>query len=156
MNSSTARSAAVAQALPASRALLGVIARSLAPVMDVVTLPQFRVLVVLSDHGPLRMSDVSAKVGANPSSFSRFADRMVTAGLIVREQSSTNRREVIVSLSELGRSVHDSVTRVRESELAALMGSLPEAEQEAVKKGFGLFARAAGEPSTDELLVLGL
>lgn len=51
----TADSDAVVETLTASRALLGVIARSLATVMDTVTLPQFRVLVVLSDFGPLRM-----------------------------------------------------------------------------------------------------
>ncbi len=72
----------VDKSLTASRALLGVIARSLAPVMDAVTLPQFRVLVVLSNFGPLRMGELALHLGANQSSFSRFADRMVTGGLI--------------------------------------------------------------------------
>ena len=78
----------VDKALTASRALLGVIARSLAPVMDAVTLPQFRVLVVLSNFGPLRMGELAQHLGANQSSFSRFADRMVAGGLIASSAST--------------------------------------------------------------------
>ncbi|NVM96953.1 MarR family winged helix-turn-helix transcriptional regulator [Arthrobacter wenxiniae] len=152
----TAASDAVVETLTASRALLGVIARSLATVMDTVTLPQFRVLVVLSDLGPLRMGELSEKLGANQSSFSRFADRMVTAGLIARQPAATNRREVIISLTELGRKIHHAVTEARRAEIAALLGTLSPAERAAVKAGFEIFASAAGEPPAADLMIVGL
>ncbi|WP_288027633.1 MarR family transcriptional regulator [Arthrobacter sp.] len=152
----TADSDAVVETLTASRALLGVIARSLATVMDTVTLPQFRVLVVLSDFGPLRMGELSEKLGANQSSFSRFADRMVTAGLIARRAAATNRREVIISLTELGTSIHHTVTEARRAEIAALLETLSPAEREAVKTGFEIFASAAGEPPAADLMIVGL
>ncbi|MCU6479670.1 DNA-binding MarR family transcriptional regulator [Arthrobacter silviterrae] len=147
---------AIVETLTASRALLGVIARSLATVMDTVTLPQFRVLVVLSDFGPLRMGELSEKLGANQSSFSRFADRMVTAGLISRQVGTTNRREVIISLTNHGRDIHDTVTEARRAEIAALLGTLSPAEREAVKTGFEIFAGAAGEPPAADLMIVGL
>jgi DNA-binding MarR family transcriptional regulator len=152
----TAPGDAVIETLTASRALLGVIARSLATVMDTVTLPQFRVLVVLSDFGPLRMGELSEKLGANQSSFSRFADRMVTAGLIARHTSTANRREVIMSLTDHGRDIHNTVTEARREEIAALLGTLSPAEREAVKTGFEVFARAAGEPTAADLMIVGL
>jgi DNA-binding MarR family transcriptional regulator len=160
MNSSTppsaAPGAAVAATLTASRGLLGVIARSLAPVMDTVTLPQFRVLVVLSNFGSLRMGELAGKLGANQSTFSRFADRMVTAGLITREASFTNRREVIMSLTDHGREIHHSVTKARQDEITKILDSLTAQERETVMAGFEVFSRAAGEPPADELMVLGL
>lgn len=147
---------AVEAALTASRALLGVIARSLAPVMDSVTLPQFRVLVVLSNFGPLRMGEVANRLGANQSSFSRFADRMVAGGLIARSASPDSRREVIISLTEEGSRVYAEVTQARRRELSRVLGTLPGPDLEAVRAGFELFARAAGEPSADETLILGI
>ncbi|TDW28744.1 MarR family winged helix-turn-helix transcriptional regulator [Cryobacterium psychrophilum] len=143
-------------ALTASRALLGVIARSLAPVMDTVTLPQFRVLVVLSNFGSLRMGQLALHVGANQSSFSRFADRMVAAGLISRSTSPDNRREVIISLTDDGARVYDEVTDARRKEISLVLEKLSGAELDTVRAGFDVFARAAGEPSADATLILGI
>jgi DNA-binding MarR family transcriptional regulator len=150
------RDAAIEGTLTASRALLGVIARSLAPVMDTVTLPQFRVLVVLSNFGPLRMGEVAHRLGANQSSFSRFADRMVAVGLIARSASPGSRREVIVSLTEDGARVYNEVTDARRREISRLLATLSGPDLEAVRTGFEIFARAAGEPSADETLILGI
>ncbi len=142
--------------LTASRALLGVIARSLAPVMDSVTLPQFRVLVVLSNFGALRMGDLALHLGANQSTFSRFADRMVAGGLISRSPSPENRREVIISLTDEGSRVYLDVTMARRQEISDVLGRLSAEEQETVLAGFDVFARAAGEPGADETLILGI
>lgn len=150
------RDAAVVSTLTASRALLGVIARSLAPVMDTVTLPQFRVLVVLSNFGPLRMGEVAHHLAANQSSFSRFADRMVAGGLIARSASPGSRREVIVSLTEDGARVYAQVTEARRREIARVLETLSGPDLEAVRNGFEIFSRAAGEPSAGETLILGI
>ncbi len=150
------RDAVLDGALTASRALLGVIARSLAPVMDMVTLPQFRVLVVLSNFGPLRMGQLALHLGANQSSFSRFADRMVAGGLISRSTSRDNRREVIISLTEEGSRVYADVTDARRKEISLVLEKLSAADLDAVRSGFEVFARAAGEPSADETLILGI
>ncbi|MET3809104.1 MarR family transcriptional regulator [Arthrobacter sp. UYEF3] len=148
--------AALEGTLIASRALLGVIARSLAPVMDTVTLPQFRVLVVLSNFGPQRMGELALHLGANQSSFSRFADRMVTGGLIARSASPDSRREVIIALTEVGERVYAEVTSARRREITEVLEKLSATDLDAVQAGFEIFARAAGEPSPDETLILGI
>ena len=62
--------------LTASRALLAVVARSVAPVLDEVTVPQFRVLVILSSaEEPLRHGDLADALGLHSSTFTRTADR---------------------------------------------------------------------------------
>ncbi len=124
--------------------------------MDSVTLPQFRVLVVLSNFGALRMGDLALHLGANQSSFSRFADRMVAGGLISRSPSLENRREVIISLTDQGSRVYLDVTLARRQEISDVLGRLSAEEQETVLAGFDVFARAAGEPGADETLILGI
>ena len=117
---------------------------------------QFRVLVVLSNFGPLRMGELAQHVGANQSSFSRFADRMVAGGLIARSASPDNRREVIISLTEEGAKVYAEVTGARKREIAVVLEKLSEPDLDAVLAGFEVFARAAGEPSADDTLILGI
>ena len=85
---------AAAEVLTASRALLGVIARSVAPVLDRVTVPQFRVLVLLStSDGPVRSGDLAAALGVHPSTFTRNADRLVSCrlGAACRESRQPSR-----------------------------------------------------------------
>ena len=71
----------------ASRALLGIIARSMLPALEDVSLPQFRVLVLLSSAGALRMGALAERLGVTVSTFSRTADRLVTGGWATREEA---------------------------------------------------------------------
>ena len=148
-----ARLDVVSATLTASRALVGVIARSLAPLADSVTMPQFRALVVLSNRGPMRAGDLAEHLGANQSSFTRLADRMVAGALITRSTGTVDRREVIIEPTERGARVVADVTAARRREIAAVLDRLTATEQDAVRAGFELFASAAGEPSADQFLV---
>ena len=141
--------------LTASRALVGVIARSLAAPADAVTTPQLRVLVVLSNHGPMRAGDLAEHVGANQSSFTRLADRMVTGGLVTRSTGTADRREVIIAPTAHGAEVVAEITAARRREIDLVLARLTAAEQETVRAGFQPFADAAGEPAADDLLLLG-
>ena len=149
-------SKAVEGTLVASRALLGVIARSLAGIGDAVTLPQFRVLVLLSSRGPARMGDLAQWLGVHQSSFSRTAERMEGAGLIIREQSPESRREVRVSATSEGLRIVEEVTGARRREIACILAQLEPHDREKVAVGLELFSRAAGEPSAAESLLLGI
>ena len=66
--------------LDASRVLVAVAARSLAAAPSDVTLPQYRVLVVLATRGPQRPSDLAAELGVAASSITRMCDRLVVRG----------------------------------------------------------------------------
>ena len=156
MHGTAANNEALERTLTASRALLGLVARSLAGVSDAVTLPQFRVLVLLATRGPARMGDLAQLLGVHQSSFSRTADRLEAAGLLVREQSPGSRREVVVSATGRGLQVVEDVTEARRREIAQVLAGLSPREQEKVAAGFELFALAAGEPSAAESLLLGI
>lgn len=142
--------------LHASRALLGVVARSIAPALDHVTLPQFRVLVVLTTTGPLRMGALAERMGAQPSTFSRTVDRMVANGWLSRAVNEGSRREILVDATSEGRQLVDGVTERRRDELRRILAALTEPEQRQIEVALNAFTSAAGEPHPATLLTLGL
>src|SRR3982750_905116 len=103
------REDAVKALMLASRAFVGLTARSLAGVEGDVTLPQFRALVVLAVRGPQRSIDIAEELRVNPSTGTRMLDRLIRKGLVRRMRSSTDRRVVRVRLTTAG---HDIVEHV--------------------------------------------
>ena len=143
--------------LTASRALLGVVARSVAPVLDRITVPQFRVLVILSSAPQgVRNSDLAAALGVHPSTFTRTADRLVAGGWVSRSENPDNRRETLVVLTPEGRSLVDQVTRRRRTEIATILGRLDADQRDLVLRAMTVFAQASGEPAAEDLQALGL
>lgn len=142
--------------LVASRALLGVVARSLSEALEMVSLPQFRVLVILASSGPLRMGALAARAHTVPSTFSRSVDRMVAGGWVRRSVSPDSRREVLIELTASGQHLVEHVTERRRDEIAAILERMSPTERAAVSSAFALFAGAAGEPPVEDLLALGL
>ena len=146
-----------AAVLTASRALLAVVARSIAPELDRVTVPQFRVLVVLSTAAePVRNRDLAEALGVHPSTFTRNADRLVAGGWVRRTQNPDNRREILVSLTPAGRRVVDRVTARRRDEIREILGRLAASERQLVLEALSAFARAAGEPDVGDLAEFSL
>ncbi|MEP6843308.1 MAG: MarR family transcriptional regulator [Pseudolysinimonas sp.] len=157
MSSKQAASSDVTDAtLVASRAMLGVIARSVAGALDDVTLPQFRVLVLLSSSGPLRTGVLAERLGVNPSTFSRSLDRMVSGGWVDRLPNPDSRREVIIDLTDKGRELVVTVSDRRRREYRRILSRLSQDEQQSIMRALELFNAAAGEPSVEDLLTLGL
>lgn len=143
-------------AVVASRSMLAVVARTIGPALEQVSLPQFRVLVVLVGAGPHRVGDLATRLGAVVSTFSRTIDRMESAGWVTRTASPDSRREVIVEVTPAGRALVEQVTDARRTELAGIMAKIPEERRHAVTQAFADFALAAGEPAMEDLLPLGV
>jgi DNA-binding MarR family transcriptional regulator len=131
--------------LSASRALVGVAARSLADVADDVTLPQYRALVVLCGRGPVSMSGLADELGAAPSTVTRLCDRLVRKGLATRTHPPESRREVVAVVTEQGRDLVDQVTKRRRREIARIVEHVPAQRRAPMVRALRAFAEAAGE-----------
>lgn len=142
--------------LRASRALLAIVARSIAPVLEELTLSQFRVLVLLDTRGPTRVGTLAAQLEVHPSTFSRALDRLEAAGWVARAANADSRREVLVSITGAGSVLVGEVSAKRRAELDRVVAALPGDERDQVLRALAVFADAAGEPSTSDLLVLGM
>lgn len=130
--------------LIASRALVGVAARSLADV-DEITLPQWRALVVLSSRPGSTVSDLAEALDVHPSTATRLCDRLVRKRLVRRTRGTVDRRSTQLHLTAGGRRLVDRVTARRRRDLAAIVSGMPEAARTGALDVLGAFAEAAGE-----------
>jgi DNA-binding MarR family transcriptional regulator len=129
----------------ATRMLAGVALRSLDALDAAVTLPQFRLLAVLADLGPVPSGQAARTLGLDPSTVTRLADRMVSAGHVARGTDPRHRGVVTLALTPSGRDLVAAADAWRRRELAQVMARLTPAEQAAVTTALGLLVRAAGD-----------
>jgi len=98
-----------------------------------IVLQEWRVLAALTAHGGQRLSDLAGLTSIDLSTLSRLVGRMVRAGLLSRERTDGDRREVAVALTDKGQRVTRAIVPVaRRYERQALCGFRP-MEQEALK-----------------------
>jgi DNA-binding MarR family transcriptional regulator len=135
--------------LVASRALVGVAARSLAGTEDTVTLVQYRALVLLAARGEMNVGGLAEALDVHQSTATRLCDRLVARGLVDRVHSPRNRRSVVLSLTREGKALIRSVTARRRAELDRIVDRLTAKQRAAVNDAFMLFADAAGEVPDD-------
>jgi DNA-binding MarR family transcriptional regulator len=129
----------------ATRVLAGVALRSLDVLDGAVTLPQFRILAVLSELGRARPAQIARALGIEASTAARFADRMVAAGYASREDEPDRHGPAILELSEPGEALVGRVTAWRERELARIAGRLPAAERTILTHALSQLVEVAGE-----------
>src|SRR4051812_30271079 len=141
---------AVQALMLASRAFVGLTARSLAGLDGDVTLPQFRALVVLAVRGPQRSVDIAEELQVNPSTGTRMCDRLVRKGLVRRIRSVSDRRVVRLRLTGAGHDIVEQVMSRRREELERLVAATAELWQPVVTQALCAFAEAAGEPDEQD------
>ncbi|MFI6943660.1 MarR family winged helix-turn-helix transcriptional regulator [Streptomyces sp. NPDC050418] len=139
--------AAVTRAvLTASRLLVAVSARSLAVVEGQVTLPQFRMLVVLSTRGETKLVELADLLQVAPSTAMRMVDRLIATGFADRQINPGNRRETLLRLTAEGRRIVEDVTAVRRREIAAIVERMPADRRVDLVAALDAFTEAGGEP----------
>lgn len=132
--------------LTASRVMVAVSTRSLEAVQHLVTIPQFRALVVLENNDGTNLGGLAQLLDVNASTAVRMMDRLVSAGLVTREDNPASRREVVLGLTPAGRRVVRRVTAARRIQIARIVQAMPTARRGQLVLALRAFAAAAGEP----------
>ncbi len=142
------QSAEIDAVLAAARVLVDVVAASIADVE--VTLPQFRILLMVATQGPLNLSAVAEGLDVHPSNATRACDRLVGDGLLDRREPESDRRHVEITLTDDGQRLVDSVMRRRRRAVAGVLSRMPTASRVALGPALEAFADAADHlPSGD-------
>jgi len=68
-----------------------------------ITMPQFKIMIILFVRGAIRMSDLASGLGITLATATGLVDRLVEREFVVRESLSDDRRVVLCRLSEAGR-----------------------------------------------------
>lgn len=129
--------------LLASRALVGVAARSLAGID--VTLPQYRALVVVGTRPAVPVGDLAVALDVHPTTATRMCDRLVSKRLVRRVHAPGDRRTVELHLTAAGRRLLGRVVDRRRRDLAAIVDRLGPAGAADAVAALRDFAEAAGE-----------
>ncbi|GAA2135398.1 MarR family winged helix-turn-helix transcriptional regulator [Kitasatospora kazusensis] len=135
----------------ATRDLIGVALRSLETLEGEVSLPQFRLLLVLGDLGRCPSSRVAHALGLGASSVTRLADRLFASGHVNRGTDPHHRSVVTLELSPSGAQLVERVLRWRHQELERVLRRLEPSERAATAAGLRAFHTVLGEAYTAEL-----
>ena len=136
--------AALDALLLASRAVVGIAARTLPEWADV-SLVQFRALVLLERDGPLKPGTLAEQLDVSPSTVTGLCDRLVARNLVARSLGSESRREVMVELTPTGKALVDSAIAARRLEMARILERIPAKQLQGMTKALNAIAEAAGE-----------
>lgn len=136
---------AAAAFLTASRALLGMSLRSVAAAPVPLTVPQHRLLVLVSSKGPRRIGTLAEDLGVNQSNASRLVARLVDQGLVERITDPADGRVSLVKVTAAARRVLDVVTEHRMRELRAVVAAMPPQSWGLAVQVLREFNAAAGE-----------
>jgi DNA-binding MarR family transcriptional regulator len=131
--------------LAATRVLVAVSLRSLAMASETVTLPQFRLLVLLDSRGETNLVTLADLLAVNSSTTLRMAGRLAGRGLVSRRVNPDSRREVLLRLTEAGHRVVAEVTARRREEITAIVARMPARSRAGLVKAMRAFAAAGGE-----------
>jgi DNA-binding MarR family transcriptional regulator len=93
-----------------------------------ITATQLNVLKLLVEIDDLSLSELSRRLAARNSTVTGIIDRMVTAGLVHREQSHEDRRVWRIRITGRGRAIARDIEVAPWDLLRAALRALPEAE----------------------------
>jgi DNA-binding MarR family transcriptional regulator len=110
-----------------------------------ITEEQYGLLRQLAKAGPLRVSDVAARLRIGQSAATMACQRLERRGWVERRRSVTDERVVWVSLTDTGRQQVDRWERRRAETLGAWLGELEEDEQKALAALLGRLLASAHE-----------
>ena len=133
----------------AARALVAVIARSVAEVEATVSMAQLRILVLVATREQVNLGSVAAELGVHPSNASRACDRLVEEGLLQRRDSPTDRRNLVLELSVQGEELVASVIENRRAAMNTILSRMTEQDRVGLAPALRAFAAAAGESPAD-------
>lgn len=101
------------------------------------------VLVAAERRGPVRMSDLAAFSGLNPTMLSRLVSRLEDGGLMKRSADASDRRACLIETSAKGRRLLERVRAERNDALSRLLGELDADERAALGKALPVLEKLA-------------
>jgi DNA-binding MarR family transcriptional regulator len=104
---------------------------------------QLRALLAVEESPGVNLRRLAGRMNMILSSASRLCDRLVAAGLIDREPSRTDRREIALSLTRAGAALLAELRSERRRRLAGVLAGMSESGRLALLRGLREFAVAA-------------
>lgn len=106
-------------------------------------------------HGASPVGEIASGLEITTSAASQLVDRLVKKGLATRRENESDRRLMSVELTPGGKEAVGRMRRRKSEWFEAILGAMPEGEQEAFRDGVEGFLRVAlaGEDNIDRACV---
>jgi DNA-binding MarR family transcriptional regulator len=89
-----------------------------------VTMPQLKVLLLLQEHGAMRVGVLARHLVVSTPTITGIVDRLVREGLVERADDPTDRRVVLNVLTAKGKTLVEQLQHRSEAEMQRLAGTL--------------------------------
>ena len=109
------------------------------------TVSQLRILLLLSRRGGMSGVELADGTGVKPAALSGMIDRLVTTGLVVRQEDPKDRRVRRISLSPTGDELIGGIITAGTERQRGLLGRLDADELATVAEAMRILVRAAEE-----------
>ncbi len=104
------------------------------------TSPQIHSLGVIHKHGPLTIAEIATAVHLSASTMVGIIDRLEAKNLVIRERSRTDRRQVLVYITEEGQIISKKSPIPLQEKLVKSFSRLTGAERKNLSKALELLA----------------
>jgi DNA-binding MarR family transcriptional regulator len=108
-------------------------------------------LLNVDRNGPLRLAQLAAAEGINPTMLSRMVADLVDAGLMQRSSDPDDRRSAWVSVTRAGRRLAERMRRQRTAAVEAALAELEPSQRDALERALPalevLAERLPGRPA---------
>lgn len=109
-----------------------------------ITMAQAKLLYVVSAGGELSMSEIAQRLGVTVSTASGAVDHLVGIGFLARSDDPANRRQVRVSVTQLGTDTLEQVRELSTRQLRQLFEVLSDADLAVVEQAIRIMSDAVG------------
>ena len=92
------------------------------------THPQYLVMLALWENSPLSVREIGTLLQLDSPTLSPLLKRLALAGLVTRTRSDDDERRLIIELTQEGRELRESVTRIPPAVVARLGLEISELE----------------------------
>jgi DNA-binding MarR family transcriptional regulator len=105
------------------------------------TAPQVVSLIAVYHHEALTLAEIAEQVHLSSSTMVGIIDRLEAKNLVIRERSKTDRRQVLIRITEEGRKMAKKSPLPLQEELIRSLSKLPEAQQRNLAKALELLVK---------------
>ena len=95
-----------------------------------ITLNQFFVLSLLARKDSAVVGELARQMGTTPGSITAMTDRLIRAGLAVRENSQKDRRLVLIKLTPKGRELTERINRNTQAGMRRILRHIPDEKKQ--------------------------
>jgi DNA-binding MarR family transcriptional regulator len=102
------------------------------------SVPQFRALAFVHNNEEPSLSDLAEHLGLTLASVSTLVDGLVKKDLLLRTQSTADRRRLMLTLTKQGESIYDIARQGTQAHLSNLLSKLSREELMVINQAFQL------------------